>query len=119
MKKIASFIVCLVFFGFNVILAQDIQISGNVTSADDGSSLPGVSVIVQGTSVGTATDVDGNYSITVPPDAILVFSSVGMSTQEVAVAGQTVINVVLETEAVEMAEVVVTALGISREKKAL
>ncbi|UCH13145.1 MAG: SusC/RagA family TonB-linked outer membrane protein, partial [Bacteroidales bacterium] len=119
MKKIASFIVCLVFFGFNVILAQDVQISGNVTNADDGTALPGVSVIVQGTSVGTATDVDGNYSITVPPDAILVFSSVGMRTQEIAVAGQTVIDIALETEAVEVAEVVVTALGISREKKAL
>lgn len=119
MKKIGSFIVCLVFVGFNVILAQDIQISGKVTSAEDGSSLPGVSVVVQGTSVGTATDVDGNYSITVPPDAILVFSSVGMRTQEIAVAGQTVIDIALETEAVEVAEVVVTALGISREKKAL
>ena len=93
MKKIGSLIVCLVFVGFNVIFAQDIQISGNITSADDGIALPGVSVVVKGTSTGTATDINGDYSLTVPPDATLVFSSVGMRTQEVQVAGQTVIDV--------------------------
>jgi TonB-linked SusC/RagA family outer membrane protein len=119
MKKIGSFIVCLVFFGFNVILAQDIQISGNVTSADDGMALPGVSVIVKGTSTGTATDINGDYSLTVPPDATLVFSSVGMRTQEIAVAGQTVIDVILETEVLGLEEVVVTAIGISRAERSL
>jgi TonB-linked SusC/RagA family outer membrane protein len=119
MKKIASFIVCWVFIGFGVIFAQDIQISGTVTSVDDGSALPGVSVFVKGTSIGTASDINGDYSITVPPDATLVFSSVGMKTQEVQVAGQTVIDVSLETEVLGLEEVIVTAIGISRAERAL
>jgi TonB-linked SusC/RagA family outer membrane protein len=119
MKKITSFFVCWVFIGFGVIFAQDIQISGKVTGADDGSSLPGVSVFVKGTSIGTATDVNGDYSLTVPPDATLVFSSVGMKTQEIQVAGQTVIDVSLETEAIEVGEVIVTALGLQRSEKVL
>jgi TonB-linked SusC/RagA family outer membrane protein len=119
MKKIGSFIVCLVFFGFNVILAQDIQISGNVTSADDGMALPGVSVLVKGTATGAATDINGDYSLAVPPDATLVFSSVGMRTQEIQVAGQTVIDVILETEVLGLEEVVVTAIGISRAERSL
>jgi len=119
MKKIASLIVCLVFIGFGVIFAQDIQISGKITSADDGSSLPGVSVFVKGTSIGTATDINGDYSLTVPPDATLVFSSVGMSTQEVQIAGQTVIDVSLETEVLGLEEVIVTAIGISRAERSL
>ncbi len=119
MKKITSFFVCWVFIGFGVIFAQDIQISGKVTGADDGSSLPGVSVFVKGTSIGTATDVNGDYSLTVPPDATLVFSSVGMKTQEIQVAGQTVIDVSLETEVLGLEEVIVTAIGISRAERAL
>ena len=119
MKKIVTFIVCLAFIGFSAILAQDIQISGKVTNADDGNSLPGVSVVVTGTTIGTATNIDGDYSLSVPSDATLLFTSIGMKSKAVEVAGQSVINVALETEAVEVAEVVVTALGLSREKKSL
>jgi len=110
---------CWVFVGFGVIFAQDIQISGTITSADDGSSLPGVSVFVKGTSIGTATDINGDYSLTVPPNATLVFSSVGMKTQEIQVAGQTVIDVSLETEVLGLEEVIVTAIGISRAERSL
>ncbi len=119
MKKITSMIVCLLLFGFSAIFAQDIQVRGMVTSAEDGSPLPGVYVRIGGTNTGTATDVNGNYQLTVSPDASLIFSSVGMKTVEIPIAGQAIIDVVMEVEAVEVAEVVVTALGISRDRKSL
>ncbi len=106
MKRIASILVCLAFLGLNA-LAQDIQITGNVTSQDDGSALPGVSVTVKGTTSGTSTNIDGNYSLRAPSDATLVFSFVGMVTQEIAVNGQAVINVSMETELALMDEVIV------------
>lgn len=119
MKRITSLIVCLTLFGFFAIHAQDIQIKGTVTSLEDGEPLPGVSVVVKGTRTGMATDVNGEYSLVVPPDATLVFSAVGMKSKEVAIAGQSVINVQLEAETIGLEEVVVTALGIPKEKKAL
>jgi len=67
--------------------AQDIQLKGTVTSSEDGSPLPGVYVLIQGTNNGTMTDVSGNYQLTVPASASLVFSSVGYKTLEVEVAG--------------------------------
>lgn len=118
MKRITSVIVCLVFFGIFAI-AQDIQITGKVTSADDGSILPGVSVVVKGTTQGTTTTINGDFSIKAPADAILVFSFVGMKTVEVPVAGQTSIEMSMEYETTGIEEVVVTALGITREKKSL
>lgn len=96
-----------------------IKVTGTVTSATDGVPLPGVSIIVKGTSRGTVTDVDGNYSIEVPDNAVLVFSFVGFETHEIEVRGRNVINVVLAESVEVLEEVVVTALGISREKKSL
>lgn len=97
------------------------QISGIVTNADDGQSIPGVSVFVKGsTTVGTATDINGKYNLSVPNDAkILVFSFVGMVSQEVVIGNQTVINVQLKGTLTSIEGVVVTALGVSREKKSL
>jgi len=100
-------------------MAQDIQITGKVTSADDGSALPGVSVVVKGTTTGIATDIDGNYSLKAPSDAVLVFTSVGMETQEVAVGGRTTIDLSMAPELTGIDEVIVTAYGISRDKKAI
>ena len=85
MKKIA---LLLAFFaiGLQVLLAQTKEISGKVTSADDGGSIPGVSVSVKGTTLGTITDMDGIFKLKVPQDSkTLVFSFVGMATQEVAI----------------------------------
>ena len=108
-----------VFVGFNL-HAQGFEVTGKVTSADDGSALPGVSVVVQGTTIGAVTNFEGEYAITVPNDAEnLMFSFVGMMTQVVAINGQTVINIALESTSTELDEVVVTALGITREQKAL
>lgn len=102
--------------------AQSTQkmVRGVVTSADDGSPIPGVSVLVKGSTLGTITGGDGVYEISVPADAtILVFSFIGMETQEIAVESKTVINVVLSSDLIKVDEVIVTALGIKREKKAL
>ena len=119
MKKIA---LLLAFFaiGLQVLMAQTKEISGKVTSADDGVTLPGVSVSVKGTTLGTITDMDGAYRLKVPQDTkVLVFSFVGMKSEEVQVNGQSVVNVKLSPENIAVDEVVVTALGISREKKSL
>ena len=109
----------LCFIGLQSVFAQDREISGVVTSVDDGLSIPGVSVVVKGTTIGTTTDFDGNYSISVPEDGqFLVFSFVGMKTVEMPINSNT-INLVMESESIGMNEVVVTAMGVTREKKAL
>ncbi len=101
------------------IINQQKPVSGKVSDST-GAPLPGVTIGIKGTGKGTVTDFDGNYNITnVPGDGILVFSFVGMKTQEISVEGKVTINVVLEEDAIGVEEVVVTALGIRREKKAL
>ncbi|WP_419211310.1 SusC/RagA family TonB-linked outer membrane protein [Maribacter sp. X9] len=111
-----AFLLLSMFFG--IAHAQQ-EITGVVSSVD-GELLPGVSVVLKGTITGVSTDFDGNYSIQVPgDDAILVFSYLGMTTQEVVVGNRATINVVMETSSQALDEVVVTALGISREKKSL
>ncbi len=119
MKKLTIFLAFLLLVAFQA--AAQMQITGTVTGAEDGLSIPGVSVVVKGNAtIGTTTNLDGQYSITVPSDAeALMFSFVGMKTKEVIIAGQSIINVALESEVLEMDEVVVTALGISKEVKAL
>jgi TonB-dependent SusC/RagA subfamily outer membrane receptor len=99
--------------------AQDIQIKGTITTAEDGNPLPGAYVKIKGANTGTASDFEGKYQITVPSNATLVFSSIGYKDQEVALAGQSVLDIVMESDVTQVDEVVVTALGISRERKSL
>ncbi|MEZ4842497.1 MAG: carboxypeptidase-like regulatory domain-containing protein, partial [Flavobacteriaceae bacterium] len=99
--------------------AQEKTITGKVTSQSDGTALPGVNIIVQGTSRGAQTDFEGNYSITASVGEVLNFSFIGMKAVSITVGDSNVINVVLEEDAASLDEVVVTALGISREKKSL
>jgi TonB-linked SusC/RagA family outer membrane protein len=99
--------------------AQERAISGKVTSAEDGSSLPGVNVLVKGTSIGAVTDAEGNFSMSVPSSAVLVFSFIGLQTTEVSVGDRTVINVSMSSDVQQLSEVVVTALGIERTKSSL
>jgi TonB-dependent starch-binding outer membrane protein SusC len=87
--------------------AQDITVSGRVTSSDDGAALPGVSVQVQGTTRGTTTDGQGNYKITATSKARLVFSFIGYTGLEEAIGNRTTINVALQSNAAELNEVVV------------
>jgi TonB-linked SusC/RagA family outer membrane protein len=119
MRKFTFLMALLTLFGFNAALAQK-TITGTVTSSEDGSPIPGVQVVVKSTTVGTTTDLEGNYELRAPEDAeTLVFMFVGMVTQEVTIGDQNIINVVLEPEIQALEGVVVTALGVSREKKSL
>ncbi|MBN8673838.1 MAG: TonB-dependent receptor [Chitinophagales bacterium] len=97
------------------ITSQEIRVSGKVT-AEGGEILSGVSVSVKGSRTGTTTDVNGNYSISVPDDAVLVFSSVGYETQEVAVAGKTNISVILQQSSRKIDEVVVIGYGTANKR---
>lgn len=99
---------------------ERIAVSGRVISTDDSAPLPGVSVYVKGTTIGTVTDVDGNFKLDVPTaDDILVFSFVGYNTEEILVGNQTYIDLNMSPDIYELQAIVVTALGIEREEKAL
>ncbi len=117
-KKIFSFLTLVSLLFFQGLVAQNTTVSGTVSDAS-GVPLPGVNVVEKGTSNGTSTDFDGNYTINVSSSATLVFSSLGYETKEISVDGQTTINTSLADGASELDEVVVTALGIRKETKAL
>ncbi|HEY3403122.1 MAG TPA: SusC/RagA family TonB-linked outer membrane protein [Ohtaekwangia sp.] len=99
--------------------AQSANVSGRIISAEDNLALPGVSIVIKGTTSGTVSDSDGNYVIAVDKGSTLVFSFLGMESQEIVVNDQTRIDVSLQTNITNLNEVVVTALGIKREKKAI
>jgi len=102
------------------VLAQEITVRGQVVSADNGDPLPGATVLVQGTQRGTSTDTEGNYELNnVPANATLVFSFTGFSNLTVAVDGRTTIDVELNPGIQRLDDVVVTAFGVERNKKAL
>lgn len=117
-----SFLTFMQVFGFALIstfaFAQSKEISGTVKSADTGGPLPGATVVVEGTTNGTATDVNGKYTLKVNVGDVIVFSFIGMQDEKRTVGQANVYDVTLEA-GVLMDEYVVTALGISREKKSL
>jgi TonB-linked SusC/RagA family outer membrane protein len=119
MKKFL--LVCFTFvFALGVAWAQDRTISGTVKSPEDGSALPGVNVVLKGTTNGTVTDADGNYRLTVPGNGgTLVFSFIGYATQEIEIGTRSAVDVMLETDTKQLSEVVVTALGIESERRSL
>ena len=120
MKKIAFFLSIMFFMGSVLVHAQTKNITGTVTSNDDNQPIPGVSVSVKGTTLGTITNLDGEFELTVPQDAkTLVFSFIGMKNYEVEIGTQSNFSVKMETDVFGIDEVVVTALGITREKKSL
>jgi TonB-linked SusC/RagA family outer membrane protein len=121
MKKSVLLVVFAVFVSGYTVFAQVKPVTGTVTSAVAGEGvIPGVTVLVKGTTLGALTDANGKYTISVPTGATtLVFSYIGMKTQEIQIAGRSVVDVVLESEVTGLNEVVVTALGIKREAKAL
>lgn len=113
------FIICS-FALSSVAFAQERTLTGRVTSADDGSSLPGVNVVVKGTTNGTVTDADGKYSMSVPASGgVIVFSFIGLKSQEVEIGGQTTIDVSLGLDVQQLNEVIVVGQGAQKEKKAL
>ncbi|MCX2739621.1 SusC/RagA family TonB-linked outer membrane protein [Pontibacter anaerobius] len=100
--------------------SQGRVVTGKVVTAADAMPLPGVSVVVKGTTTGTATDADGNFSLNVPEgNNVLVFRFIGYRTMERTVGNESVINVALQEDTRQLEEVVVTAIGIERETKAL
>ena len=103
-----------------VSLAQDRIVTGKVTSAEDNQSIPGASVVVKGTTRGSSSDAEGNYTISVPSTgATLVYSFVGSVTKEVVIGNQSVINVSLTGDSRQLTELVVTGVGIATSKAKL
>ncbi len=120
MKKIMLIIAVVLFFGTQLLYAQTKNLTGVVTSSEDGSTVPGASIMVKGSTLGTVTDIDGNFTLRVPEDAeALVVSFVGMQTIEVPIGDQTTFNITLQSDVFGLDEVVVTAVGISRERREL
>lgn len=102
------------------VAAQERVVSGKVTSQDDGTTMPGVNVVLKGTTNGTVTDIEGNFRLNVPSNGgTLVFSFIGLQTQEVAIGERSVIDVSLAQDVQQLTEVVVTAQGIERERKSM
>lgn len=115
MKRLCVFLVSVVFVGMNFLQAQTVQVTGTITSAEDGMPIPGASVMIKGTTTGVAADFNGKYAITVPETATtLVFSSIGMAAQDIVIAGRTVIDVVLVPDAKELEEIVVIGYGVTK-----
>jgi TonB-linked SusC/RagA family outer membrane protein len=120
MKKTLLMSLMLMLTMFQVVLAQTRAVSGRVTDQKTGEGLPGATVLLKGTSTGISTNADGNFSLTIPEaGGTLVISSIGMVTQEVALGNRTSVAVALATDNKQLSEVVVTALGIERERKSL
>ena len=119
MRKFTMVLTLLLFAAAQVVMAQT-NITGKVSNAEDGTGVPGATVLIKGTNYGVITDVNGQYSLKVPVGSkTLQFSFVGMKTKDVLIGTQQVINVALEQDVMSLEGVVVTALGISRQKKAL
>lgn len=112
-RKLLGFLLWLGLAG--QVLAQDRVVTGKVTSSDDGSLLPGVSVAIKGTTRGTTTDANGSYKISVPNNGVLVFSFIGYTTQEGAIGNRNTIDVKLNVDAKELEQVVI--IGYGTEKK--
>ena len=101
------------------VLAQERTVTGKVTSAEDGSPLPGVNVVIKGSAIGTVTDVNGTYSLAVPPESTLVFSFIGLTSVEALVGDRSIVDVNMAQDVQQLGEVVVTAAGIERQTRAL
>lgn len=103
----------------SVMAQEQHKISGTVLSAKDNTPLPGINVIIKGTTRGTVTDIDGKFSLVVSPQDVIVVSFIGMETKEVPVGNQTTLVVNLSESTTALDEVVVTALGVKEEKRSL
>ena len=120
MKKLTVLFAFLTFLGFQVLQAQAQEITGTVTSSEDELGVPGASILVKGTTTGTITDLNGNYSLEVPADAnLLVYSFIGMKSQEINIDGRATIDVVLEPDFFGLDEVVVSGVASGTPKKKL
>jgi TonB-linked SusC/RagA family outer membrane protein len=118
MKKISLLLAFLGFIGLQVVFAQTRDLSGVVTSGEDGSSIPGASVVVKGTTIGTVTNINGQFNLKVPQDAkAITISFVGMASADVQLTGSNNYDVKLQAESFAVDQVIVTAMGIKRKPK--
>jgi len=118
MKKLISMVACIMLLGLSSVYAQTKEVTGMVIDKS-GLGLPGVSVLIKGTTKGTATDINGRYTIDANSKDILVISFIGMKAQEILVGDKKEINVTLEDDRVAVEEVIVTAMGIEKSAKAV
>jgi TonB-linked SusC/RagA family outer membrane protein len=119
-KTLLLWLAIVAMLASNEAWAQERTISGRVTSSEDGTPLPGVNVVLKGTANGAVTDADGMYRLNVPQDGgTLVFSFIGLRSQEVAVGARTTVDVTMDPDITQLSEVVVTALGIEKTKNEL
>lgn len=120
MKHTLHVLAMLLCFTLVSAKAQDRRVTGTVISSEDNSEVPGVNVVVKGTSIGTITDMDGKYAIDVPSnESILVFSYIGLTTEEIVVGSSSVIDVTMVPDLKELSEIVITAMGLEKEKREL
>ena len=118
MKKISLLLAFLGFIGLQVVFAQTREISGVVTSSEDGGSIPGASVVVKGTTLGTVTDMEGRFNLKIPANAkTLAVTFVGMISTEVPITSASDYKIALKSENISVDEVIVTAMGIKRKPK--
>ncbi|RXQ96277.1 TonB-dependent receptor [Ancylomarina salipaludis] len=103
---------------FTITQAQEKVVTGTVTDANDGMGIPGVSVVVKGTTVGTSTDIDGKFTVTADATSTLVFSFIGYKTQEILVGDQTQINIAMSADVEQLSEVVIVGYGQVRKEDA-
>jgi TonB-linked SusC/RagA family outer membrane protein len=119
MRFLLLCVVITAFFASSV-MAQEKMVSGKVSAEETGAPIPGVNVILKGTTIGTVTDIDGNYQLNVPEEGgVLIFTFIGLATEEVRIGDQSVINMGMTADIRQLSEVVVTALGIEREERSL
>jgi len=117
MKKLCIFLASLLLVGVQMVQAQTVRITGTITSSEDGMPLPGVSILVKGTTIGSATDANGKYELNVPTNAqTLTISFIGYVAQELPISGRAVIDVVLQPETQQIDEVMVVAYGTATKK---
>lgn len=94
--------------------SQNVTVKGTVTSATDKTGLPGVNIVVKNTVTGTFIDADGKYELSIPSDAVLVFSGIGYVTQESPLKGRTIVDVRLEADTKQLDELVVVGYGTQK-----
>lgn len=119
MKRLLLLAGILAIIFYSPVYAQTTTITGTVTDVENGGAMPGVNVSLRGTTRGTITDAAGAFSLDVPSDAVLIISFIGYKSQEVAVGSSTTLAIQLAVDVTALSEVVVTALGVKQEKRAL
>ncbi len=118
MKKHLFLLGALLFMAGSL-FAQQLRVTGTVTDANTGATLPGATIMVKGTTQGTITDIDGKYEITTSEDGVLVFSYIGMQTREENVNSRAIINVALSSDIVGLEEFVVVAYGTQQKRNVI